>query len=147
LKSINNIIPNLFSVVGYGTFITKYYWKDKFNVEVCKVLDYIRIFPQGYWFPYAIQCEGSSFWALKFDVYKQDLDNLDYYEGVHSNLFERVETQIILKDGKKLNAFIYVPSEETIIKEKLTLDIDKHDRWKEEIKNFPDIIKKFPELF
>ncbi|MFX1392625.1 MAG: hypothetical protein ACFFAH_03540 [Promethearchaeota archaeon] len=31
----SELFSALLSVVGYGTFITHGYWKDKLNVEVC----------------------------------------------------------------------------------------------------------------
>ena len=136
----------LISIVGYGTFITKGYWKDKIDVKTCLVKDYIRIFPEGNWFPYALHYKGGSFWALKFDVSEKELDDLDQYEGVSAKLFKRVETQVILKNDEEICAYIYVPTEETIELQKLSHEMDKIDRWKEEIKKNPDIAKKFPEL-
>ena len=73
----NHSSPNLFSVVGYGTFITHGHWKNKRNIEVCLVKDYIRILPKGNWFPYVIPLRESSFWALKFEVTEQELRDLD----------------------------------------------------------------------
>lgn len=134
------------SVIGYGTFITRGHWKDKKNVELCKVPHFIRIFPKGNWFPYVLYLENSSFWALKFDVNEEQLKELDYYEGIHTGLFERHETEIILKNNKKLKAFIYVPTKETINSLNLKPQIDLKDRWKEEIKRNPEVIMEFPEL-
>lgn len=134
------------SVIGYGTFITHGNWKNKKNVEVCKVSNFIRIFPQGNWYPFVLPLENSSFWALKFDVNEEQLEDLDFYEGVQSGLYERYETEIILKNNKKSKAFIYVPTEETIISLNLKPDIDISDRWKEEIKKYPEVVKIFPEL-
>jgi gamma-glutamylcyclotransferase (GGCT)/AIG2-like uncharacterized protein YtfP len=139
-------LTELFSVVGYGTFITRNYWKDKENVEVCKVMDFRRIFPKGNWFPYALPSNGDSFWALKFDVDLQQLERLDYYEGVQAGLYKRVKTEIFLKNKEKTKAFIYVPTQDTIESQKLSLEIDKEDRWKEEIKKNPEVVEKFPEL-
>ena len=135
-----------FSVVGYGTFITRGYWKDKSNVEVCKVIGFRRIFPQGNWFPYVLPDPDSSFWALKFDVSRKELIQLDYYEGVPSGLYKRTKTMIKLKNGTKKEAFIYVPTDQTIERENLNLAIDKNDRWKQEIRKYPEIVEKFPEL-
>ncbi len=146
MNSIKKNSPKLFTIVGYGTFITKHHWRKKSKVEVCKVLNFRRIFPKGYWFPYVLPCKGSSFWALKFDVNEDSLQELDYYEGVSSKLFKRTKIQIYLRDGHEENAFIYIPTDQTINSENLTLDIDEDDRWKEEIKKFPEIVKKFPEL-
>ena len=78
--------------------------------------------------------------------YKDQLKTLDYYEGTSTGLFKRVKTEIFLKDSSKQQAFIYVPTDETILSENLSVDMDRTDRWKEEIKKFPEIIKKFPEL-
>jgi len=121
---LKNKSSSLYSVVGYGTFITRGYWKSKKNVEICLVRDYIRIFPPGNWFPYVLPCKLSSFFALKFDVNKEELGKIDFY----------------------ISAFIYVPSESTIKSQKLTPEIDKNDCWKEEIKKFPKLVSMFPEL-
>ena len=137
---------DLNSVVGYGTFITKGHWKDKIDVNSCLVEEYVRIFPKGNWFPYVLSCKDASFWALKFDVNEKELDDLDHYEGVPAEIFKRVETRVILKNREKINAFIYVPTEKTIESQNLTLEMDDSDRWREEIKKIPEIVKKFPEL-
>ena len=137
---------NLISIVGYGTFITRGHWKDKVNVEVCVVKDFVRIFPKGYWFPFILPAEGKFFKALKFDIEKQQLNELDLYEGVSSNLYNRVNTQVILKNHEEINAYIYVPTKKTIESQNLKPELDKNDRWKEEIKKFADIIERFPEL-
>jgi len=115
-------------------------------VEVCLVKDYIRIFPKNNWFPYVLPLKNSSFNALVFKVNTQELEALDRYEGVNSGLFERIAEDIILKENKKIEAFIYIPTKETIISQGLSPDLDKHDRWKKEIKKFPEVITKFPEL-
>ncbi|TFF90560.1 MAG: gamma-glutamylcyclotransferase [Promethearchaeota archaeon] len=139
-------MSELISVVGYGTFITRGHWKDKKNVEVCKVIGYRRIFPKGNWFPYIIPSKGDSFWALKFDVNAQQLKHLDYYEGVQAGLYKRVKTKIQLKNGETSEAYVYVPTQQTIESQNLSLEIDKTDRWKEEIKQHPEVIQRFPEL-
>ncbi len=84
--------------------------------------------------------------ALKFDVEKDQLDDLDQYEGVSADLFKRVKTRVLLKNGKTIQAFIYIPTEKSIESQNLTFELDKKDRWKEEIKKFPEIVKQFPEL-
>ena len=137
---------DLISVVGYGTFITKGHWKDKDNVEVCIVKDFVRIHPKGNWFPFILPKKGNSFKALKFDVEKGQLNALDLYEGVSADLYDRVEIQVFLKNNDKINAFIYVPTQKTIESQGLTPEMDKNDRWREEIKKFPEIVNKFPEL-
>ena len=137
---------NKYSIVGYGTFITRGYWKDKSNVEVCKVIGFRRILSEGNWFPYVLPDKNSSFWALKFDVSENELKKLDYYEGVPAGLYKRIKIDIQLKNGTKHEAFIYVPTEKTIQQQDLSLKMDKKDKWREEIRNHPNILQKFPEL-
>jgi len=87
---------NFIPIIGYGTFITHDFWKDKKNVEVCRVKNYKRIYiPEKSWFPYALPQKNSYFKALKFEVTKQELEELDTYEGVKSGLFKRIKTEII----------------------------------------------------
>jgi gamma-glutamylcyclotransferase (GGCT)/AIG2-like uncharacterized protein YtfP len=137
--------PKLISVIGYGTFITQKLWKDKPNIEVCLVRNFSRIYPPNNWFPYVLPSK-KSFRALKFEINEEELKKLDQYEGVPENIFERINVQIILKNGKRSFAFLYVPTYKTISTQNLTLDLDLRDRWKEELKKYPEIIKKFPEL-
>jgi hypothetical protein len=145
LNANNSSSLNLFSIVGYGTFITRNLWIDKANVEVCLVRNFTRIYPKDNWFPYALRSNGS-FKALKFDVSEQELKTLDLIEGVNEGLFERVPTEICLMDNTKAIAFIYIPTNKTIKTQNLSLELDKSDRWIEEIlKNF-DVINKFPDL-
>ena len=146
MKNNDTSDSNFISVIGYGTFITLGHWKNKFNVEVCTVNNFTRIFPRNSWFPYALKSSGS-FKALKFAVTKEEIKLLDMIEGVDNGLFKRVMVDILLKNNQPSSAFMYVPTEETIVSQKLTLESDKIDRWKEEIKKMPEIIRKFPDLF
>ena len=146
MNSNNKSNQKLYTIIGYGTFITRGHWKDKKNVVVCLVEGYARVFPKGNWYPYVIKAENSSFWALKFDVDENQLENLDYYEGVPSNLYERVEIEVLLRENTKSIAYIYVPTKDTIKTQNISIEQDKTDRWKEEIKKHPEIIEKFPEL-
>ncbi|MFW9897697.1 MAG: gamma-glutamylcyclotransferase family protein [Candidatus Thorarchaeota archaeon] len=145
-NSNSELTSNLISIVGYGTFITQGYWKKKNNVEVCLIKDFIRIFPKGNWFPYALPCKHFSFWALRFCVLEEELDELDRYEGVDAGLFQRIKISILLKNDRNVNAFMYIPTNDTVKSLNLNFDIDKTDRWKEEIKKIPEVVKKFPEL-
>ena len=145
MNANNSTSSNLISIVGYGTFITRNLWNDKANVEVCLVQNFTRIYPKDNWFPYALR-SNNSFKALKFDVNKQELETLDLIEGVSEGLFERVTTEIYLKNNKKSSAFIYIPTNNTIISQKLTLELDKTDRWMEEILKNSEVLNKFPEL-
>ncbi len=146
MKISNTPDSNFISVIGYGTFITRGLWKNKFNVEVCTVINYSRIFPGNNWFPYALKSAGS-FKALKFDVTKEEIYFLDKIEGVNNGLFKRVMVDILLKNNRPSSAFMYVPTEETIVSQKLALESDKIDRWKEKIKKIPEVVRKFPDLF
>jgi len=112
---------------------------------VCTVNNFTRIFPRNNWFPYALKSAGS-FKALKFAVTKEEIKFLDEIEGVDSGLFKRVMVDILLKNNRSSSAFMYVPTEETIVSQKLTLESDKIDRWKEEIKKIPEIVRNFPDL-
>jgi len=145
LIDINSTGFNLSSIIGYGTFITHNLWKDKANVEVCLVKNFTRIYPKGSWFPYTLRSNGS-LKALKFDVNNRELKTLDLIEGVYEGLFERVITPIYLKNDSKSFAFIYIPTEKTIESQNLSLELDKVDRWEEEILKCNEIIHKFPEL-
>ena len=146
MKNSDTSDSNFISVIGYGTFITLGHWKNKFNVEVCTIINFTRIYPGNSWFPYAIKSSGS-FKALKFDVSKEEIKILDKIEGVADGLFKRVMVDILLKNNQSSSAFMYIPTEETIVSQKLTLESDKIDRWKEEIKKLPEIVRKFPDLF
>ena len=108
--------------------------------------DFIRIFPEGNWFPFVLPSKGSSFKALKFDVKESYLDELDEYEGVPVGLFERIKVPIILVNRDIIDALIYVPTLKTIETKKLNPKLDKNDRWREEIKKIPEIVMRFPEL-
>ena len=77
---------------------------------------------------------------------QQELELLDSIEGVFDDLFERIITEVYLKNNRILSAYIYIPTKKTIASQKLSLELDKTDRWKEEIKKYPEIVKKFPEL-
>jgi hypothetical protein len=120
-------------------------WKDKANVEVCLVKNFTRIYPTSNWFPYALRSRGS-FKALKFDVTMQELIALDFIEGVKEGLFERVSTEIDLRNNTTSSAFIYIPTSKTIISRNLNLELDKEDRWIEEIKKNFEVLNYFPEL-
>ncbi len=138
-------INGLISVVGYGTFITRGYWKNKHDVEPCLVHNYSRVFPPNYWFP-VIFPSNESFWALKFDVTQEDLNQLDDDEGVDLGLFERIQITVELKTREKIAAFLYILTEKLINSQKLSLELDMNDRWKEHLKKFQEIVQLFPEL-
>lgn len=134
--------------MGYGTFITKLYyqWKNTIPIKACKVLNYVRIFPEDYPFPFVLPKKGAAFWALLFEISSSRLKKLDRYEGVHANFYNRVLTKVELKNGKIIQAFIYEPTKKTIKEENLSYKTDMEDKWQEEIKKHPEIVEKFPEL-
>ena len=113
---------------------------------MCTVNSFTRIFPINSWFPYALKSSGS-FKALKIDVTEEEIKLLDVIEGVDNGLFKRLMVDILLKNNQPSSAFMYVPTEETIVSQKLTLESDEVDRWKEEIKKIPEIVRNFPDLF
>jgi gamma-glutamylcyclotransferase (GGCT)/AIG2-like uncharacterized protein YtfP len=134
------------TIVGYGTFITSKKWSNYSNVEVCLIKGYRRILPPGNWFPYVLPDESSQFWGLKFEVTFGQLSQLDKFEGVDTNLYYRRTIQVVLKDKSEINADIYLPTETTVIREKLTLEMDNVDAWKFEMKKYKEIVERFPEL-
>lgn len=136
----------LTTLVAYGTFITNNLWKNYENVEVCLVKNYRRILPPGNWFPYVLPDKNAQFWGLKFDVNFDQLIQLDTFEGVKLGLYSRIATKVFLKNDIEISADIYVPTEKTIKQYNIILDIDAEDRWKNEIKKYPELIEKFPEL-
>lgn len=140
-------MDELISIVGYGTFLTKGYWKGKKNVEPCLVRDYIRILPEGYWYPFALYKKGASFWALKFDITVIELDTLDIYEGVAEKLYDRILINVELEENRIISAYLYVPSQNTIQNSKLTTDLDEQDRWREKLLLNSELISQFPILF
>lgn len=71
---------------------------------------------------------------------------MDRIEGVFEGLFKRVKTEIYLENDRKSSVFIYIPTDKTIKSQKLALELDKTDRWKEEIKKYSEIVNKFPKL-
>ena len=135
-----------YSVIGYGTFLTRGYWKNKVNLEICKISGFRRILPVGNGFPYIIIDKESSFWALKFDVTKEELQKLDYYEGTSVGFYKRIQINVEMKNGKEKKAFIYIPTEDTIKRENLSTEIDKYDKWKDIISKYHELVEKFPEL-
>jgi len=125
-------------MIGYGTFIIKAANGDeRFETiaGVCEVKDFLRMYhPKfaevlGYWYPFAVKKENSSFKALVYEVLEEDIESLDFYEGV-PKLYERITCSVTL-NGNKEQAEIYVPSESTF--ERLEEELDSF--FSEEEKN------------
>lgn len=134
------------TIVAYGTFITQKRWKNYVNVEVCLIRKFRRILPPGNWFPYVLPDIKSQFRGLRFDVNTSQLNQLDKFEGLDKGFFYRKNITVVLNDNSEVTADIYIPTEKTIILQNLSLDLDTEDKWKLEIKKYPDIIDLFPEL-
>jgi len=83
---------------------------------------------------------------LEFSFLREIGLELDIYEGVNSGLFKRLKTEVVLKNDKQIEAFIYIPTTNTIISQRLTSELDIFDSWKKEIEKSPKVLKKFPEL-
>ena len=71
---------------------------------------------------------------------------MDFYEGVSENYFKREFILACNTNKEPFKAYLYVPTEIMIKKYNLSIEMDKNDKWKEEIKKFPEILKLFPEL-
>lgn len=154
-------------VIGYGTFIIKAANGDeRFETitGVCEVKDFLRMYhPKfaevlGYWYPFAVKKEKSSFKALVYEVTEEDIESLDFYEGV-PKLYERTTCEItLLNDCNNVKAEIYVPSESTFerLEEELESffteeeknDIHKKDFWIEYLDRHHRYLHDiYPDLF
>ena len=151
-------------VIGYGTFIIKSAQGDlRFNLKgIAKVKNYFRLFhPRfqhlfGYWYPFAIEMNHSSFKALVYEVNENDLTTLDEYEGV-PGLYQRITCNISL-NGEEREAELYIPSEYTQIRlreeideyfsEKDKKELYKKDFWLEYLQAQHAYLEKiYPDLF
>ncbi|MHA1819479.1 MAG: gamma-glutamylcyclotransferase family protein [Promethearchaeota archaeon] len=139
-------------IFGYGTFITKKFYKRYDDVKSAFLPGYYRVTPPGYWYPFVIKDNGayphikSGFWGLVFKVDENGLKRLDIYEG-EGDLYSRVKVDIIYSDGAKGVAELYYPTERSIKETNLYSLIPEGDKWRERIiQKHPDIIKEFPEL-
>ncbi|MHA1340961.1 MAG: gamma-glutamylcyclotransferase family protein [Promethearchaeota archaeon] len=160
-------------IFGYGTFITKKFYRRYSYVEPAFLPHYYRIFrrDKGDWFPFILHESEldkiknsrrsnqttnnvsqlfnklkSGFWGLIFGVTDEELKKMDYYEG-EGVLYKRIMENVILKNTNHVRAYLYYPTEETIEKYNLREYILQGDLWQEYIiKNYKEIIDEFPEL-
>ena len=142
---------NVDLIVGYGTFITNKMFKFTKDVKICFVPKCRRIYITSEHFPFALEDPSKDgFFALLFKVEHKEFKRLDFYEGVDAGLFYRKKISILVKKDLnnyiKKQAFIYLPTEQSISDHKLTLDCDKEDGWIEKIRVNPEVCEKFPEL-
>ncbi len=143
-------------VIGYGTFITHGVYKEKENVQPVIVKGYRRVFEKRRMrYPFVLEDQESSFVGLSFDIQKDYLRGLDSYECCdrqdpnNSNgngLYYRKEINAETTDGVEITAWIYIPTNRTIKRGRLSLDIDDKDSWREIIKVHCDGMKDFPVL-
>ena len=137
-------------VIGYGTFITNKMFKFTNDVKICFVPKCRRIYIPSEHFPFALEDPSKDgFFALLFKVENKEFKRLDFYEGVDAGLFYRKKIFIFVKKESnyvKKQAFIYLPTEQSISDHKLSLECDKDDKWIEKIRENPDVCEKFPEL-
>ncbi|MHA1732920.1 MAG: gamma-glutamylcyclotransferase family protein [Promethearchaeota archaeon] len=137
----------VYAVVGYGTFITRRLFETAENVEPALVRGFRRVLPPGNPFPFVLRDpDHAGFWALKFEVDLPRLFELDAYEGLDSGLYYRRKIPVLLRSGREVFAYIYVPTARTVREYRLDPDVDPDDAWKDHIARHLDIVDLFPEL-
>ena len=135
-------------MIGYGTFITSEIFRNKRNIEPCFIPHFRRIIPPA-WdaYPFALPDPAyPGFFGLKFEVDALQLKELDLIEGVDSKLYYREKVEILIRGGKKTEAFIYIPTETTQNRFKITLTADLNDRWLEFIRQHHNLLREIPEV-
>lgn len=142
----------MLKIFGYGTFITKKLYKNSSNVQPAYLSGYFRVYNPNNWFPYVLKDDGSQrdnksgFWGLVFEVNKEELAQLDRYEG-KGVLYDRIVEKVSLKDGQIVECYLYYPTAATIENNKLYNLIKLGDVWRKKIiEEYPEIIDEFPEL-
>ena len=135
-------------IFGYGTFITNEFFTQYTNVEPVYLPGFIRVLRPIDTFPYILRniydIKRNGFWGLAFDVSPKQLAELDYYEG---SLYDRIEIECLLRNGKKIPVQTYYPTQNTIKNYNIADYIMERDLWQEKIiVDHPDICNKFPEL-
>jgi len=137
--------PSQIYIIGYGTFIpNKMFLKS--DVCVCMIQHYRRVWTGETVFPFVLEDPESRFYGIVFPVSQTRLEKLDFYEGVTDGLFLREVVEVLLDNGEKISAHMYVPSQKTIEEFHLTLESDTEDRWMEEIRKNQEVCSMFPQL-
>jgi hypothetical protein len=150
LTSVIEDHEKLETIIGYGTFITRYMFSDKKNVRVVTVKGFKRVFnSKAAWYPFVLQDENASLKALAFEVTQRQMLSMDSYEGYFNkpewDLYSRVKITMIDVDGKEKEAWIYKPTGLTI--KKLNISSDWPDTWIDVMKKDSKIVEMFPALF
>lgn len=134
-------------IVGYGTFIPNKTYLKSTDVKVCIVRNYRRIWMGDTIFPFILKDpQNFGFYALVFSLSPSHVAKLDVYEGVETGLFTREKISVELLDGTAQEAYIYVPTIQTIKERNLKIEDDLEDCWLEEIQKNKEIVKLFPQL-
>ncbi|MHA1617968.1 MAG: gamma-glutamylcyclotransferase family protein [Promethearchaeota archaeon] len=134
-------------IVGYGTFIPNQEVLKSSNIQVCKIHHFRRIWTGETIFPFVLKDPTfQGFYGLVFQVSRNRLAKLDFYEGVDQGMFTRDSIEVELLSGELLSASIYVPTSKTISEYNLSYASDPEDLWMEEIRKNEEICALFPQL-
>lgn len=143
-----------YTMVGYGTFITKRFYSRQKNVRVVTVNGFRRIYDKFIaWYPFVLPDPNGSFKGLAFDVVSDnELRYLDGYEGCGDDptidgdgLYFRMPVDIVDTDGSIVKAWIYAPTTKTRVRTRISLETDGKDSWIDVIKEQADL-ESFPGL-
>ncbi|TFH28551.1 MAG: gamma-glutamylcyclotransferase [Promethearchaeota archaeon] len=116
------------NIIGYGTFISNQTILKSTDVQVCKILNFRRVWTGETVFPFVLKDSTfSGFYGLVFQVSPARLDKLDMYEGVDQGMFTRDSIEVELLSGEILEACIYVPTPKTITEFNLSSTSDPDD--------------------
>ncbi|MFX1451913.1 MAG: gamma-glutamylcyclotransferase family protein [Promethearchaeota archaeon] len=153
------------TLIGYGTFIIRSATGENIFkvVDIGLINNFVRIYhPKfaelGVFYPFAVPTKkNSTLKALVYNVAVEDLQELDFYEGV-PHLFERIHCKVLLSDGEELQTQIYIPSKSTCeqLKErlKLIMNIEEiKEMWEKDLwlkcleEQYPLTKEIYPKLF
>jgi gamma-glutamylcyclotransferase (GGCT)/AIG2-like uncharacterized protein YtfP len=135
-------------IFGYGTFITSGIYQNYSHVRAAYLSGYIRILRPVDSFPFILSAETSNekkgFWGLVFEVDREGLARLDFYEG---SLYSRIPVNIQYSNRSTETVMVYYPTKNTINQCQLLDYITDEDLWRIRIiERHPEIIEQFPEL-
>ena len=134
-------------LIGYGSFITNKSFIESHTIFLCKIKGYRRLWFKTTVFPFILPDPSfSGIHALCFTIEEEQIKNLDKYEGVDAGLYSREKILVEFIDGNQCYAYIYIPTNKCIQEYDLTFNNDPDDVWMDEIKKFPEVCKKYPEL-
>ncbi|MHA1408816.1 MAG: gamma-glutamylcyclotransferase [Candidatus Odinarchaeia archaeon] len=129
-----------------------FHWLSGFPAEPVKVLDHVRILhPYVDQYSFTYELKDHHFWTLMYsEVPMEALDNIDFLEGTHNDLFKREEVLVERKTGEVIKAFMYVPTDNC--KKYYELDYLIYDRSSDdELQHaitlfYPKLVCNFPDL-